>query len=67
VNPLLIESLARQRNLTRVTSVPAPVRVRATRRRVGLVARFGEALISVGTRLAFTRLESSVVGVHDSW
>lgn len=68
MNPLLIESLARQQ-IARHPSAPAGVSAPAPRPRRPSIRRFGEMLVAVGTRLATTGFDPSVVGVGvgESW
>lgn len=65
MNPLLIESLARQRT-TRPASTRRVLPQFPARRRPW-VNRFGEVLIGVGTKLAFARFDPSLVGMRESW
>jgi hypothetical protein len=66
MNPLLIESLARQQASQSPTMKTALLGRFAPRRRPW-VNRFGEVLIDLGTKLAFARLDRALVGVRESW
>lgn len=64
MNPLLIESLARQKTTPPATARRLPPRSPPRR---SWVNRFGEVLIGLGTKLAFARFDPSLVGAQESW
>lgn len=66
MNPLLLESLARQQTTPRRAARSA-VFVRVPSRQRRWAARLGEGLIGLGAKLAFSRLDTSIVVVRESW
>ena len=67
VNPLLIESLARQRAMSQRLTKGALAVVRVSPRRRPLLNRLGEEMIALGSRLAFSGVDASFVGMRQSW
>ncbi len=67
MNPLLIESLARQRAMSQRPTKGGLVVVRVAPRRRPLLNRLGEELIALGSKLAFSRVDASFVGMRQSW
>lgn len=65
MNPLLIESLERQRREAETTVYRG--RARLARRRHHVIGRIGELLIAVGARLAFSGVDAQVIEVRRSW
>jgi hypothetical protein len=66
MNPLLMESLARQQTTSR-RSRRSAFFVRIPPRRRPWLSRLGEGLIGLGAKLAFSRFNASLVVVRESW
>lgn len=67
MNPLLIESLARQKATSQPPTKGSQVVVRVAPRQRRFLNRLGEELITLGAKLAFSRVDTSFVGMRQSW